>query len=296
MKKFLYFFLLCVCLNYTYLYGMADENKALQLLQQGKNDEAIQLLSTLSDKGSISATYYLFSLYYQDDNLLANIEKAIFWSKKLLTQIATKKEFSKNEVTLISNFYTNLCKFYDDFVVSNLRSYENFTLTANYCLRAVKQTNNPIIYLKVARIYEMGQGVDVDYDKAFAFYQRLSLYKWPEGFLGLSRLYLRGHGVEKNIEQAFENALIAARTGYYSGKYMIADFYWRGIGTEKNFQEAFFWSGSFLQDTNHTSISENPIKKMYMLMIYNKSSAHLSADEREIILRKILLWTPDLDR
>ena len=254
------------------------------------------MLSTLSDKGSISATYYLFSLYYQNDYLPANLEKAIFWSKKLLSQIDAKKEFSKNEIALINNFYTNLCKFYDDFVVSNLRSYENFALTANYCLRAVKQTNNPIIYLKVARIYEIGQGVDVDYDKAFAFYQRLSLYKWPEGFLGLSRLYLRGHGVAKNIDQAFKNALIAARTGYYNGKYTIADFYWRGIGTEKNFPEAFFWSGSFLYDTNRISIGENPIKKMYMLMIYNKSAAHLSADEREIILRKIMLWTPDLDR
>lgn len=123
--------------------------------------------------------------------------------------------------------------------------------------------------------YKSGEKVDIDYDKAFFYFNKACRLGLPSGCLGLARMYKTGHGTEVDYFKALEFYAISCNAddeiacsglgimylqglgikqknyslalkylnkgcagGHVTGCYNLAVVYANGIGIEKNYIKA----------------------------------------------------------
>jgi len=90
-------------------------------------------------------------------------------------------------------------------------------------------------------MYQAGLGLDVDIDKARAWYEKAAKQGHAVAQNNLAVLYEYGNGVKKNFTQAYALYLASARQGYRFAQYNLAVLLLEGKGTERNLQEALDW-------------------------------------------------------
>ena len=99
----------------------------------------------------------------------------------------------------------------------------------------------------MAILYEKGEGVEKDYEKAFALFKKASEMGHAPAQTNLARYYLGNYGHEKNLSEAFKLYSEAALsggpsdTGWPEAQYQLAKSYKKGIGTEINPDISMYW-------------------------------------------------------
>ena len=89
-------------------------------------------------------------------------------------------------------------------------------------------------------MYGYGEGVEVDKEKALAWYQKSALQDNVDAQFNLGIMYDNGEGVEKNDEEAFAWFQRAAQLGFPKAQFNVGAMYDYGHGVELNKQKAFF--------------------------------------------------------
>jgi TPR repeat protein len=95
--------------------------------------------------------------------------------------------------------------------------------------------------VKLARMYEEGQGVQKDFGEALKWYQEAAEHgnALAQGTLGW--FYQSGQGVETNFQTAISWYRKAAEQGHAMSQLNLAVMYDDGIGTATNKEEAVKW-------------------------------------------------------
>ena len=110
-------------------------------------------------------------------------------------------------------------------------------------LLADGESGNGRAYTDLGRMYEQGNGVEQDYEKALEYY-RLSAEAENPDFKGMryaGLMYRDGVGVEQNAAEAVVCFKFAAEAGDVSAAYFLGLMYEEGDGIEKNVAEAKKW-------------------------------------------------------
>lgn len=89
--------------------------------------------------------------------------------------------------------------------------------------------------------YEKGLDVEVDYDKAFYYYEKAAKSGDPMALNKLGNMYADGKGCSKDVYKAAAYYLKAAKKGNKFAQHNIAFCYWDGNGIEKNHEKAIMW-------------------------------------------------------
>ena len=130
-------------------------------------------------------------------------------------------------------------------------------------LLADGQAGNGRAYTDLGRMYEQGNGVDQDYDKALEFY-RLSAEAEKPDFKGMryaGLMYQDGIGVEQDYVEAASCFQVAAEAGDVSAAYFLGLLYEEGNGVDQSLEEAKKWyeeAVSTLDDFLESSKNSGP--------------------------------------
>ena len=90
-------------------------------------------------------------------------------------------------------------------------------------------------------MYCFGEGVEMDFEEGFKWFEMCALQGDRRGQLALAILYCNGEGVEENQELALEWLIKAAEGGHRTAQINLADSYMSGVGVEKDEHEAAKW-------------------------------------------------------
>jgi TPR repeat protein len=90
-------------------------------------------------------------------------------------------------------------------------------------------------------MYELGTGVEVDYTKAFYWYQKAAEQNYLRAQTNLGFLYETGEGVEQNYAKTMALYKKAAEQKYARAQFYLGRMFEQGLGVEKDIAQALKW-------------------------------------------------------
>ena len=96
----------------------------------------------------------------------------------------------------------------------------------------------PEAQLNLGKLYQSGQGVDLDLEQAFYWFEQAASAELAEAHLNMGVMYLEGLGVEKDVDAALRGFQFAAEQDLSRGKYMLGKMLFEGLAVEQDMFEA----------------------------------------------------------
>ena len=209
---------------YTQRGSLAEVN---QLFAQGKNEEAMKMMTEIAENGDVSAQYHLGMRYKNGEGTEMNRKEAFKWLKLSADAGSDSAQYS------LAYFYLGDYKDYDECkdVNKGIAILEKL---------AEKDLGESARFM--ANLYFFNKYVPEDLKKAEFWAKKFAeLHKYDyESCWRLDELAIK-YLKEGNDYKGFELALIAAEHGNPWAQYRVGVLYFNGEGTERNFSEARKW-------------------------------------------------------
>ena len=103
------------------------------------------------------------------------------------------------------------------------------------------EAGNAVAQLRLALMYDQGDGVKQSSRAAFDWYSRAAAQGEPESQNQIGLYYELGEGVAENWELAFRYFQASATQGWTKGQFSLARAYQFGIGVPQDRQQALAW-------------------------------------------------------
>ena len=123
----------------------------------------------------------------------------------------------------------------------------------------------------LAYIYEHGEGVEKDVEKALYWYEKSAAQQNPDAYFSIGNIYEQGDDIEQNDEKAFKYYFKAASigaSGYRStlqAMIKVAQMYEYGLGTEQSASQAIKWYKKYLMFLEEDNMPGNDRDKEKIL-------------------------------
>lgn len=274
--------------------------RGIQLSRSGGYIEAAELLSEAHRLGNERATIVLATLYLSGRGVKLDKSEATRLLVNLKEGIEKKAEkgeiFYQNVLGIMYNtgiggvdkdtkkatywFKKAAAKNYFP-AIGNLASVyyvdKKYSLAKEQYQRLV-ESNNPYGYYSLAGMYKRGDGVDVDAEKAFRYYNKsaelgfsgayavlasyhlygiggqevdydkaMSMFKQaadlgvPNSYAGIASMYLEGMGVQKDTAKAHKYYMKGAQHGSHLSYFYLGYMSMNGIGVDRDAKKAEYW-------------------------------------------------------
>ncbi|OBZ89319.1 Uncharacterized protein YbeQ [Choanephora cucurbitarum] len=109
---------------------------------------------------------------------------------------------------------------------------------AFYCFENAANLDHSPSMIKIGRMYELGEGVALDYQEALYWYRKAAYLGFSGGELCLGVFYEEGKGIKKNISIASKWYQKAASQGSIEAAFKLGCLYYRGAGVPEDKQMA----------------------------------------------------------
>lgn len=242
--------------------------RSYQLGSHGEQDfvKAVKWYQKGADQGSTDAMYLLGECYQKGEGVDVDLAQAIEWYQEAAEQYHTQACFAlgtMHEDGLgVPQNQEEAEKWYLEGVsnrMRNSRSRQNkHHILAQYFehgqdrmkrdpIKAVKwyrraaDEGDVSSMYQLAKLYEMGEGVDKDSDKAIEWYTKAAEAGHRAALLTLGTKYFYGSGDFKDVEKGLEWYRKAAEAGYHQAIQRLAEIYEKGLEVEKDPAEAVKW-------------------------------------------------------
>ena len=158
--------------------------------------------------------------------------------KERLAKIKAEKQAKELQERLIkfeeerkANLYKEALRYYNDKKYN--QSVKIFMELAN--------KNYIDSYLFLGICYYKGQGIHIDYSKAFNYFMKAKDNKVSEAYFWLGCCYEFGNGTSKNMETAFSYYEQGARLGHVEAKYQTYLCYKNAKGTKRDKESELYY-------------------------------------------------------
>src|SRR5436190_5358242 len=94
-------------------------------------------------------------------------------------------------------------------------------------------------------MYKNGEGVNINYNKAFELYQKSADGDYPDGTYMLGYCYYAGIGIRCNKHKAIKLYKKAANLGSSLAQHKLADMYEIGEEIVRDVDQAIYWYREF---------------------------------------------------
>ncbi len=101
----------------------------------------------------------------------------------------------------------------------------------------------PEAQVSAGYMYETGDQVDQDYDRAAYWYTRAHEQGDGDGTYGLATLHVQGRGVPKDVKKAVALYTSAAEQGHQRSQHRLYVLYDRGLLVPADKEKAEYWKG-----------------------------------------------------
>ena len=145
--------------------------------------------------------------------------------------------YSSNDNYQSNNSNDNYMSKYD--TDSLIRTGYQFLNEGNYdgaiicCGEGIKRGDSTCMYF-LGTMYEQGEGLPVDYEKAMILYEGVIKRDDPIGYYAMGNMYLTGHGIPQDLEKAVQYFNVSAQMKCSSGQYWLGICYLKGWGIRRH--------------------------------------------------------------
>lgn len=108
-------------------------------------------------------------------------------------------------------------------------------------VRKAADAGNAVAQLRLALMYDQGDGVPRSAKTAFAWYSRAAAQGEPESQSQVGMYYEAGEGVDENWDLAAKLYQASASQGWLKGQFALGRAYQFGIGVPQDRQQAIAW-------------------------------------------------------
>lgn len=226
----------------------------------------IEMLKKKADKGAVSATKSLMSLYVHDrpDDMTEKegLEAALAWHERLIEILRAKAERGtvKDKKNLADTLScesvvpVEIVSYLPDRMDEATRLYEEIS----------GEKKDGASYYDLAQTYS-GEG---EVEKAFECYMKAAEMDYATAYYNVALAYLDGEGVKKDFDKAFEWFKKAADSGDVYSQLKVAECYKRGAGCPKDYGAAMEIYRQIAARSSHKSdvggIAEYELGNMYL--------------------------------
>lgn len=126
-------------------------------------------------------------------------------------------------------------------------------------VRPLAEQGNANAQYNMGVIYDRGYGVERDYAKARAWYEKAAAQGYAKAAHNLGVIYQSGHGVAADNERAAYWFKKAAKLGEPAAQNNLAVMYARGVGVQQNMAMAAAWAARAAQAGNKSAIANIPL-------------------------------------
>ncbi|WP_010298516.1 tetratricopeptide repeat protein [Candidatus Odyssella thessalonicensis] len=105
-------------------------------------------------------------------------------------------------------------------------------------LQTEAAAGNPEAQLNLAKCYEKGKGIPVDFNTAFMWYHQAAAQGYAPAQYKIGYFYWEGKYIAKSYEKAIEWFFKAAQKGYANALCLLGMAHWLGKGVERNEKKA----------------------------------------------------------
>lgn len=224
------------------------EDKKIDLDKEEAIETAIGYYKKAATLGHIVSQYRLYEILSTDEYVAEDFKCAFEWLYK-----AAEAGYDIAQIALGDELYDNYCSdFVNDFVYDD--DYDDdddddddddydddLGQKALKWYRKAAENNNNVAYMRIARCYKAGMGVDENQEEAFKWYKKAADAGNIRGVFQCAECYREGRGVAEDDEKAFELYKKAANEGEADACFMVGECYSKGIGVDSNDFRAFKW-------------------------------------------------------
>ena len=114
-------------------------------------------------------------------------------------------------------------------------------LTAIIEWMPLAKEGNMLAQYNIGRMFYLGQGVPMDYSKAFKWFKKSAKQDHSDTQVFMGNLYDRGHGVLKNFKVAAKWFKLAAAQNNAMAQSKLGVMYAKGEGVIKDQMKAYMW-------------------------------------------------------
>jgi TPR repeat protein len=107
--------------------------------------------------------------------------------------------------------------------------------------KKLESRTDPDTLTSLGYLYEKGEGVPKDLDRANDLYERAAISRNPSALFNLGLLCLRDDWPKRNPMKAVQAFARAAAIGSPGAQYMLASCFYKGIGVPKDRKKSFEW-------------------------------------------------------
>lgn len=211
-------------------------------------DKAKEYFQLAADKGSLLAKKWLarIDVYYNN-----NKEDGLARMKEIanMGNLSTCEDLAYYYVFNDENFeeaekYINMSLELNSISVHEIlaRMYYNQG-KYNECIKEFAiaiENGDSVSQQDVGFMYYHGDLLEVDYDKAFNWYNRAALCGKRDAYLYLGKCYNFAHGCKQDYKKALQYYEMAGGRGNLEAQHNAGFLYFDGIGTDVDYDRAFF--------------------------------------------------------
>ena len=237
----------------------------------------VMLLQKAADAGSLEAMYDLADCYYDGEGVDKNMPLAMKWLTK-----AADAGYVKAQAALGGNYYQGMEGLDQNYALSEKYllmaaqkdnseaqaalsllyiEMEEFEKAMLWARKAI-QTEQPMAYLALGRIYDEGLGVETDHKEGLKWFEKAADKGDADAQNIVGNIYMNADYVEHDEKKAFKYYQMAAVQGHLWAMYNLGSCYAGGQGTELDLLKAGEWlrkaAEGGLQEAIDT-LNENPI-------------------------------------
>ncbi len=217
-----------------------------------------------ANQGNASSQANIAFAYMNGVGIDKDYKKALYWSKKSIDNgseygklvfaeiykkgYGVKKNHKKALNLFLDTFNSSEEKYIKNIAALNIADLYNFGQGVSndqekafeWYLRSAELGNTPA-QTQVGFMFQNAEGIEQDYIKAFEWYKKASKKGNVMAIRNLGTLYQNGYGVEQDLERAIDLFVKAANLGSGAAMYNLAITYEKGMGVQRDERKAFEW-------------------------------------------------------
>lgn len=217
-------------------------SKAINLFEQGKIDECIDVLELSRAKSLIQDAYKLKSKALKD---LEKTKYEVSWAikeTKIIIDLLMLSETKKNKIDLINKLYEDNAKYAIEFEIEldEVFDFINYCISQGYIdkvdlylnqikdiIKEKSEKRYPLLYAKLYNLIAKRSSIDNDYEKTIDLYeQTLSYYEYindKESEEYLNGIILNNYNIAKELSSNSIKDIYFASEKYYNNALLNSD-------------------------------------------------------------------------
>ena len=215
------------------------EEKKLEIDKEEAISKAIDYYERAAKLGHKKAQYKLYEILSTDDYVKSDRDAALYWLEKVAESGDDKAQVELGD-ELYDEEYSNVCKDGIKIGGNSHKLNKRFKRALGWYLKATEKENDKA-YMRVARSYKYGHGVEENQCEAFEWYEKAANAGNIRGDFQCAECYYYGRGTKKDKLKAYELYKKVAEKGEADACYKVGKCYEYGYGIEEDQEKAFEW-------------------------------------------------------